>query len=125
MTRTLLHPDADQLAAYHRGLLDPEAAAAIDEHLVDCDRCCAHLDGLPDDPFFGLVRAADGSRFAGGSGDARTATFGPGGPVALAPGALRGRWPNTPGTAWSGWAGRAGWGRCTGPSTASCSATWR
>src|SRR6266536_5893562 len=46
--RPAMHASDERLAAYLAGELDPDAARAVDEHLLACDRCwhtvsAAHL----------------------------------------------------------------------------------
>ncbi len=52
------HPDADELRAFGKGLLAPEAAVAIEQHLAACDSCCGLLEEPPADSFVGRLRDA-------------------------------------------------------------------
>ncbi len=52
------HPDADKLRKFGQGRLAPEEAAAVEDHLADCDTCCLHLEGTPIDSFVGRLRVA-------------------------------------------------------------------
>src|SRR5437868_9005169 len=53
------HPDADQLAAFGLGHLDPETAGALAAHVGECAECCRRLEALPDDTLIALARDAD------------------------------------------------------------------
>src|SRR3954452_11735251 len=77
MPLSLLHPPADRLVAFGLGQLDFLEAVALEAHLQECARCCAHLDRLPAD---GLVDALRGAvRAPAAPGAAREA------PQVLAP----------------------------------------
>jgi hypothetical protein len=52
--KTDIHPDADELVAYHEGTLSPADAQRIQDHLVACRECAtlvADLEGLGDPDF--------------------------------------------------------------------------
>lgn len=52
------HPTADTLAAFNSGTLPDSARAAVEEHIANCDSCCAALGGLSEDRIVGLARQA-------------------------------------------------------------------
>jgi serine/threonine-protein kinase len=52
------HPPDHRITDYGQGRLPASEAAAIEEHLLACDRCAALLDGLPPDPCLPALRAA-------------------------------------------------------------------
>jgi eukaryotic-like serine/threonine-protein kinase len=52
------HPTADTLAAFNSGSLPDSARAAVEEHIANCDSCCAALGSLSDDRIVGLARLA-------------------------------------------------------------------
>jgi WD40 repeat protein len=53
-----VHPSADQLQRFGRGLLPPAEAAVLEEHLGACDACCRLLEAMPVDSFLGRLREA-------------------------------------------------------------------
>jgi WD40 repeat protein len=53
-----VHPDAEKLQGFGQGLLTPEEAATLEEHLAVCDECCHHLEATPNDSFVGQLREA-------------------------------------------------------------------
>src|ERR1700720_1369909 len=53
-----VHPDAEKLQRFGQGLLPPEEAATLEEHLAICDECCRQLEATPDDSFVGQLREA-------------------------------------------------------------------
>jgi Leucine-rich repeat (LRR) protein len=53
------HPSREDLQAYSQGLLGPEAASAVEEHLGDCSSCCELVEKTPNDSFVCALRAAD------------------------------------------------------------------
>jgi serine/threonine protein kinase len=52
------HPTPADLAAFDAGHLSPADLEAVERHLAGCAECGRRLDGLPEDPFVALVRAA-------------------------------------------------------------------
>lgn len=52
------HPDVERLAAFGYGLLAPEAAATVENHIGSCASCRDTLETLPDDRFVSLLRSA-------------------------------------------------------------------
>jgi serine/threonine protein kinase len=52
------HPGTEELQAYGQGLLAPEAAVTLEEHLADCARCCELLEQAPGDSFLYRLRDA-------------------------------------------------------------------
>jgi hypothetical protein len=52
------HPKLADLAAFAAGQLAIPEGQAIERHLSDCPECGQRFDGLPEDPFAALVRAA-------------------------------------------------------------------
>ena len=52
------HPDAEELRAFAKGLLQPEAAAVIEAHIAACDSCCQVLEEPPADSFVRRLRDA-------------------------------------------------------------------
>src|SRR5262245_23139611 len=57
------HPDASDIHAYGRGLLDSLHAARIEEHVAACESCCRILETVPADGF--LTRLRDCRRTPG------------------------------------------------------------
>jgi WD40 repeat protein/predicted Ser/Thr protein kinase len=53
-----VHPDADKLQGFGQGLLAPDDAATVEEHLAGCDACCRQLEATPNDSFIGELREA-------------------------------------------------------------------
>jgi WD40 repeat protein len=53
-----VHPDANQIQRFGRGLLPSAEAAVLEEHLSVCDSCCRLLEGMPGDSFLGQLREA-------------------------------------------------------------------
>ncbi len=59
MTNKASHPTNSELAAYGLGQLDPEAAAAVEEHINRCEPCCETIAGYStQDTFVGLLQEA-------------------------------------------------------------------
>jgi WD40 repeat protein len=57
-TMTKPHPTAELVVSYGQGLLSPEEAARVEEHLTGCDTCCRHLEAMPADSFVACLRRA-------------------------------------------------------------------
>jgi WD40 repeat protein len=57
-SEAIIHPTADQLQRFSRGLLPPAEAAGLEEHLCVCDACCRLLEAMPGDSFLGRLREA-------------------------------------------------------------------
>jgi tRNA A-37 threonylcarbamoyl transferase component Bud32 len=70
------HPDPDQLAAFARGRVPEERAAAISLHLADCGTCRTAVDCLPEDTLLGLLRQPPESDAAMPTGPLRAAPIG-------------------------------------------------
>ena len=59
MSKQANHPSSAELSAFGLGQLPPEQAAAVEDHLSDCQPCCATLLGLSeDDTFVELLQEA-------------------------------------------------------------------
>lgn len=59
MTDKAPHPTNTELAAYGLGQLDPEAAAAVEEHINRCEPCCETIAAhSTEDTFVGLLKEA-------------------------------------------------------------------
>src|SRR5437899_6201981 len=56
MLMTQPHPDAGAIHAYGQGLLDPDHAARIEEHVATCESCCRILEAVPADGFLARLR---------------------------------------------------------------------
>jgi WD40 repeat protein len=52
------HPGPETLRTYGEGRLAPEEAAAVEQHLADCERCCLALAETPADSFVARLRQA-------------------------------------------------------------------
>lgn len=52
----ITHPDAETLARFRCGALNPENVEDIASHVSDCAECCRSLQQLPDDSLIELVR---------------------------------------------------------------------
>jgi serine/threonine protein kinase/WD40 repeat protein len=52
------HPSADELRAFGQGLLSPEAADSLEQHIAECEVCCRILEEAPGDSFVGQLREA-------------------------------------------------------------------
>jgi hypothetical protein len=59
LASTAPHPTASELQAYGQGRLPPEAAAAVERHVAECDSCCRQIEEAPADSFVGQLRDAD------------------------------------------------------------------
>ena len=55
---TTVHPGVEKLRSFGQGRLSADEAAAIEEHLADCDSCCLLLEDSPADSFMGRLRCA-------------------------------------------------------------------
>ncbi|HMF16133.1 MAG TPA: protein kinase [Gemmataceae bacterium] len=53
-----LHPGVEKLRSFEQGRLSADEAAAVEEHLADCDSCCLLLEECPADSFVGRLRKA-------------------------------------------------------------------
>src|SRR5579864_1765235 len=51
-----VHPGVEKLRAFGQGRLSADNAAAVEEHLADCDSCCRLLQECPADSFVGRLR---------------------------------------------------------------------
>jgi len=59
MPEQTTHPSQAALAAYNLGQLPPEEAAAIENHIAECERCCETIVGMSsDDTFVALLQEA-------------------------------------------------------------------
>src|SRR5688500_9770480 len=58
---TILHPSPDELAAFGRGQLPPDAQATVEEHVACCTVCCTALRAVADASLVGLARQAAGA----------------------------------------------------------------
>lgn len=56
-----LHPQRNELEAFVSGLVPDESAAAISEHLAECEPCRTVVDSLPPDTLLSLLKQAPGS----------------------------------------------------------------
>jgi serine/threonine protein kinase/WD40 repeat protein len=52
------HPSADALRAFGQGLLSPEAADSLEQHIAECEVCSRILEEAPADSFVGQLREA-------------------------------------------------------------------
>jgi Leucine-rich repeat (LRR) protein len=52
------HPSWEQLRAYGQGLLPPDSASALEEHLAGCASCCELLEKAPADNFLDRLKEA-------------------------------------------------------------------
>jgi WD40 repeat protein len=59
LASTTPHPNANELQAYGQGRLPPDVAAAIEQHVADCDNCCRRIEETPADSFVGHLRDAE------------------------------------------------------------------
>jgi sugar lactone lactonase YvrE len=55
----LSHPDAERLAAYGLGRLEPAESAVVEEHVAGCETCCRTLRSLADDTLLTFLRRAE------------------------------------------------------------------
>ena len=44
---TTVHPDVEKLRSFGEGRLSAHEAAAVEEHLANCDSCCLLLEESP------------------------------------------------------------------------------
>jgi hypothetical protein len=59
MPEPATHPSRAELSAYNLGQLPPEEAAAIENHIAECEPCCETIVGMSsDDTFVALLQEA-------------------------------------------------------------------
>src|SRR5262245_50785948 len=62
--RVAEHPTAAQLRAFGEGKLEPDAFAALEEHIAACESCCRALEAVPPDSFVSRLKVAEQAAFA-------------------------------------------------------------